>query len=93
MTKKITSKKAEKKKPYSAVLEVNNEVLTADGDTAKEAIGALKKLDVFVSMGELTVKKGDKQFSMSLVVPKVRNLFNDEVYRQIVADNFETALG
>jgi hypothetical protein len=79
-------------KIYQVTLTVNEQTQATDGETLLDAFGKLDKHEVFNTLGELRVKKNDREFSMSLTVPKLRNFFNDETFRQIINDHFELAL-
>ena len=94
--KKVTTKVLRDEKAivplYQVTFNTNESIQNVEGDTLKEAFDQLKGADAFVTLGELTVKKGDKTFTINLNVPKLRNFFNDETFRQIIIDNFDLAL-
>ena len=77
---------------YQVSLAVNNKVLKAEGDVLLEALSALENPVSFVSMGSLVVTKNGKKAEMLLTIPRLRNLFANKTFKQIINDNLETML-
>jgi len=88
----MTKAKPKTEKPYSAILQLNNQEYKAKGETLLEAIELLEVDDIKTD-GLLIVKKGklkaERKFNR---IFKLKKLFNNKTLRIIIAKNLELAM-
>ncbi len=64
-----------KKKPYVISLKLGSVTLVGEGETALEALRAIKKPDKIISKGVMTITDGVKTKEMLFMPPKLKRIF------------------
>jgi hypothetical protein len=70
---------------FELILNVNEKQFKAEADTILEALETIKHPDIYKTRGELIVKSGELTAKRNLPIGRMKKLWEDRTWREVMA--------